>query len=177
MGCRALPKLARYQTALRPALGILRCLGQSATLRKVPKREHLRILRPNLVATASHEVRSLCYKQIGPKRCANTGSGPHHQPATAMIPIPTEAERILQAAAARSYYRSRSGPEVPSPPSARNHSKRHSVNRECSREERQRSARARKSAAEARLRRQQYNAVVRAYYAGATPDLSALSRI
>jgi len=91
--------------------------------------------------------------------------------------VPSEAERILEAAEARAYRRARSGPEVPSPPSARNHSKRHSVNRERSREERQRVARARKNAAEAQLRRQQYNAVVRAYYAGETTDLSALCQV
>jgi len=94
-----------------------------------------------------------------------------------MISIPTEAERIVQAAAARAYRRSRSGPEVLCHPSARNHKKRHSVNRERSREDRQKVARARKNAAEAQLRRQQYAAAMRAYYAGETPDLSALSRI
>ena len=56
MVVRRVPKLARYQTALRPALSILRLLARSMPAGKGGKCEHSRILRPNLVTIQAHEV-------------------------------------------------------------------------------------------------------------------------
>lgn len=65
---------------------------------------------------------------------------------------------------------------APSPPSSRNHKKRHSVNRERSYEQRAKAARAKRTAAADAERRARYREVTRIYYAGEVDDLSGLPR-
>lgn len=65
---------------------------------------------------------------------------------------------------------------VPSPPSARNHKKRHSVNCERSREDRAKAAKAKATIAANTEARAKYKAIMRAYYAGELPDLSTLPK-
>lgn len=64
--------------------------------------------------------------------------------------------------------------QVPNPPQARNHKKRHSVNRERSFEQRAKALATKKRVAENLERRQKIKAVMRAYYAGEVADLSGL---
>lgn len=88
--------------------------------------------------------------------------------------LQSEADQILRAAAARTARRERAGPEVPQPPKARAHSKRHSVNRERSQEQRAKALTQKKKIegndAEAARRKN----VVRRYWSGQLADLSSL---
>src|SRR6185312_3576321 len=54
---RPLPKLARYQTALRPALSILRLLAPPRPWRNSAKREHKARFATNFGTIQSHDVR------------------------------------------------------------------------------------------------------------------------
>lgn len=65
---------------------------------------------------------------------------------------------------------------VPSPPSSRNHKKRHSVNRERSREDRAKARKAKLTQAANAAAKQRHKMIVRAYFAGELPDLSLLSK-
>lgn len=64
--------------------------------------------------------------------------------------------------------------QVPSPPSARNHKKRHSVNQERSHEEKLRAKRSKMKATDNLIERQRRKGIMRDYFAGELPDLSAL---
>jgi hypothetical protein len=64
--------------------------------------------------------------------------------------------------------------QTPSPPSARNHGKRHSVNKERSHEARAKAAQAKRAMLTNRSEATRRREIVRAYYAGEIPDLSAL---
>jgi len=78
MVVRRVPKLARYQTALRPALSILRLLARSVPAGKGGKCEHSRILRPNLVALQSHRFPVRAINKSAQGGAANTSPGPDH---------------------------------------------------------------------------------------------------
>lgn len=65
---------------------------------------------------------------------------------------------------------------TPPPPSARTHKKRHSVNRERSREDRDKAARGKRLAAANVAASHEHKAIVRAYFAGELTDLSTLPK-
>jgi hypothetical protein len=85
---------------------------------------------------------------------------------------PSEADRILDAARARQRRREAAGAEVPVPKAKRKHAKRHSVNRERSRDDAQKAAAGSRKAAETAARRRALSEAFRAYFAGEAPDLS-----
>jgi hypothetical protein len=93
-----------------------------------------------------------------------------------VIEIPSEADRILQSAAARAARRMQ-GPEVPLPKKARNHGKRHSTNRERSYEARQKAADSARKIAENIARDRLVRDTVAAYYRGEVPDLSSIAHL
>ena len=67
---RPLPKLARYQTALRPALSILRLLARSPLSRNTAKCEHTGKIETNFdTNTSQRRMQAFAlraYKQNGP---------------------------------------------------------------------------------------------------------------
>lgn len=92
------------------------------------------------------------------------------------LAIPSEAERILEAAEARAR-RFMACREVPHPPAKRNHSKRHSENRERSHRDAMKARKGQRALTEHNARQQAVREAVRAYYAGEVPDLSAIAHL
>lgn len=88
---------------------------------------------------------------------------------------PTEADRVLISALAHRKRRSVFAPFVPPGKAKRKHKKRHSVNRERSREMRQKNVVAQDKQAAHMARRGRIAATVRAYFAGEIDDLSTIA--
>lgn len=90
---------------------------------------------------------------------------------------PTEADRILASALAHRKRLSVFAPFVSPGKPKRKHKKRHSVNRERSREERQRALAAKDKQVANSEQRNKIAAAMRAYFAGETDDLSSVAHL